>query len=190
LSGASIPFENNYLVNDLQIIIDSEIELNNTKKNSTTKKNVDSVSVDKSLLKLSVGDETVTLNESASRFSRKFKETLGVVSVGGDEDCPLWTFESKGTSPILLGAYVGQKIATMKSHMEACSIEVDFTIHAKDLVITHKVGLLANCLSLMRQKILRLIVLKRRPKMGNKYCLCQGKLATGKRHRGGVVVCL
>lgn len=93
------------------------------------------------------------LNESIDGYTRKFKETLHIVAVGGREDSSSWAFESKGTSKVLIGGYVGQKVALLKLHGETCSVEINFVIYAKDLIITHKEELLADCLLRLCRKI-------------------------------------
>jgi hypothetical protein len=190
LQEASISFEDNYLVNELKMLIDSEIELTHSDKTAETNKSQGTLSVEKMQPNLSINGEVTSQYESASGCVRKLKETLHVVSVGGKEASPSWTFESKGTSQILVGGCVDRKMALLKAHNETCSMQTGFTIYAKDLLITHRDGFLAKCLSVGKQKILKLLVLKGRRRLGNKYCLCEGELITGKRYRGGVVECL
>ena len=189
LKDAAIPFENNYLVNDLQEHLIAEIEINTGNRETNTDDNKNVVGFERNSPAIIAEDRFISCTESTAGYTEKFQETFDCVLAGGNNSNPYWTFVSKGTCKILLGGYRSRKMALMKLEKEECIIRVLFSIRPKDLVITHRDGIAANALSIFKEKILRILILKGKSKFGNKYCLCDGKASIGKNNRGGEIIC-
>lgn len=189
LEGSSIEFENNYLANSINEYLVKNIENNNEKNKKTKKINRNIFGFEKNLPTIKEGSDFEQSLDSKNGYTERFQETIDCVLAGGDRSNPCWTFLSKGTCMVLLGGYRSKEIALMNLDKENCTVHVLFSIRPKDLIITYKDGFAARILSVFREKILKILLLKGRKKFGNKYCVCEGKIATGKDHRGGELTC-